>query len=110
MLSDRVYLLKVWETWSDGRPLDIIDKSIGASWPSDEVLRCIQVGLLCIQDNVTDRPTMKDAVFMLSNKASLPSPKRPLFTVQGSKNDYFQVNYNSESPSTNDMTITLCPR
>lgn len=46
-----------------------------------EVVRCIQVGLLCVQDDAADRPTMSTIIFMLSNEATLPSPKQPMFSV-----------------------------
>ncbi|XP_077245931.1 G-type lectin S-receptor-like serine/threonine-protein kinase B120 [Tasmannia lanceolata] len=46
-----------------------------------EVLRCIQVGLLCVQEFTADTPTMSSVDFMLSCEiASLPTPKQPAFT------------------------------
>lgn len=58
--------------WNEGRAVEIID-----SRPTAEVLRCIQVGLLCVQDNASDRPDMSLVVFMLSNEFLIPSPKQP---------------------------------
>ena len=46
------------------------------SYVSDEVLRCIQVGLLCGQEEVVDRPTMLTVNLMLSSETTLPSPKK----------------------------------
>ncbi|KAL6333446.1 hypothetical protein AAG906_028631 [Vitis piasezkii] len=62
-----------------GKALDIIDLSLEKSYPTDEVLRCIQIGLLCVQESVTDRPTMLTIIFMLGNNSALPFPKRPAF-------------------------------
>ena len=44
------------------------------SYRADEVMRCLQVALLCVQEESKDRPTMSAVVFMLSGEASSPSP------------------------------------
>ncbi|KAL6990873.1 hypothetical protein U1Q18_008996 [Sarracenia purpurea var. burkii] len=50
------------------------------SYPASEVMRCIHIGLLCVQELATDRPTMSDVAVMLCNEsAALPSPKQPAF-------------------------------
>ncbi|TXG47220.1 hypothetical protein EZV62_026514 [Acer yangbiense] len=54
---------------------------------TNEVMRCIQVGLLCVQDNAKDRPSMSNVVFMLSNETVLPSPKKSSFPVRNSEPD-----------------------
>ncbi|KAK8449640.1 hypothetical protein SEVIR_7G249051v4 [Setaria viridis] len=47
--EDRAYLLEwVWQLCEEGRPLDVVDPSL-MEFVSDEVLRAIRVGLLCIQ-------------------------------------------------------------
>ncbi|XP_065621181.1 G-type lectin S-receptor-like serine/threonine-protein kinase At1g11410 [Quercus suber] len=38
----------VWKLWREDRALDIVDSSINESFVSLEVLRCIQIGLLCV--------------------------------------------------------------
>ena len=40
-----------------------------------EIIRWMQVGLLCIQDNRADRPTIADVLEMLNGKEELPTPK-----------------------------------
>ncbi|GAA0146660.1 hypothetical protein LIER_43636 [Lithospermum erythrorhizon] len=48
------------------------------SFAVSEVLRCVQVGLLCVQQRPEDRPTMASVLLMLdSESAVLPLPKRP---------------------------------
>ena len=43
-------------------------------------LKYVNIGLLCLQENVADRPTMSDVVAMLSNESTaLPYPKQPAF-------------------------------
>ncbi|CAL5427209.1 unnamed protein product [Camellia sinensis] len=53
----------------------MMDSTLGNSCSSSQVLRCIQVGLLCAQENAVDRPTMSDVISMLSNETTLlPTP------------------------------------
>ena len=57
-----------------------MDPTLSASCVVPQVLRTIHVGLLCVQDNATDRPTMSDVVSILSNEsAPLIAPKKPAF-------------------------------
>uniref|UniRef100_A0A5B6ZZX9 Protein kinase domain-containing protein n=1 Tax=Davidia involucrata TaxID=16924 RepID=A0A5B6ZZX9_DAVIN len=62
-----------WDLWNADRGLDLMDTTLG--YPSTStLLRCINIGLLCVQGNPTDRPTMSDVVSMLSNElAPLPT-------------------------------------
>ncbi|XP_040362273.1 G-type lectin S-receptor-like serine/threonine-protein kinase RKS1 isoform X2 [Rosa chinensis] len=72
----------VWELWKEGRAVEIIDSSIGESYLVSEIIRYIQIALLCVQEFATDRPTMSVVVSMLSNDAALPSPRRPAFFLK----------------------------
>ena len=52
------------------------------SYNPSEVVKCVAVGLLCVQEDPNDRPTMSNVAFMLSSgsdPASLPIPKQPAF-------------------------------
>ncbi|KAF3458031.1 hypothetical protein FNV43_RR02695 [Rhamnella rubrinervis] len=70
----------VWELWNDGRVLDIVDPALCQAFSTDEVSRCIHIGLLCVQEAATQRPTMSDVIFMLANETPLPPPNTPAFT------------------------------
>lgn len=76
-----------------------MDPTLRDSCVVPQVSRTIHVGLLCVQDNAADRPTMSYVVSVLSNEsATLPPPKQPAFftgtTVpesssrQGTANEY----------------------
>ncbi|XP_038981805.1 cysteine-rich receptor-like protein kinase 6 [Phoenix dactylifera] len=72
----------VWEQWVKGTILEILDPSLGNHCPRGEVLRCVQIGLLCVQENPSDRPNMLQVVVMLSSiSVSLPAPSRPAFCI-----------------------------
>ena len=67
--------------------MEIVDASLGETYPTNEVLRCIQIGLLCVQEHARDRPTMLTIVFMLGNDTPLPSPKGPAFISTSTNNN-----------------------
>ncbi|KAG5255283.1 G-type lectin S-receptor serine/threonine-protein kinase [Salix suchowensis] len=69
-----------WELWKEGNQFELLDPTLRDSCSEDQVLRCIHVGLLCVEDNVIDRPTMSDVLSMLTSDAQLPLLKQPAFS------------------------------
>ena len=58
---------------------DIVDSTL-SNRSSNQIMRCIHIGLLCVQENVADRPTMATIALMLSSDSlSLPIPSEPAF-------------------------------
>ncbi|PRQ28669.1 putative protein kinase RLK-Pelle-DLSV family [Rosa chinensis] len=80
------FLAYAWKLWNEGRALDLVEDVLGDSYFSSEVMTCVHVGLLCVQDNVADRPTMADVASILSSEKVGPHSKRPVFTIQNSVN------------------------
>ncbi|XP_030451935.2 cysteine-rich receptor-like protein kinase 10 [Syzygium oleosum] len=73
----------VWNQWREGMPLEVLDSAIMDSYSRDEVLRCLHICLLCIQEHPAIRPTMATVVLMLSsNSITPPSPRHPAFFVR----------------------------
>ncbi|KAH7528792.1 hypothetical protein FEM48_Zijuj05G0109900 [Ziziphus jujuba var. spinosa] len=73
----------VWKHWRDGTVLEILDPSLGNSYSRNEVIRCIQIGLLCVEEDPADRPTIVTVVLMLSSySVSLALPQKPAFYPQ----------------------------
>ncbi|XP_057961386.1 cysteine-rich receptor-like protein kinase 44 isoform X2 [Malania oleifera] len=71
----------VWKNWREGTFSNIEDKAMPKGSTS-EVLRCIHIGLLCVQENAARRPTMASVVLMLnSHSTSLPAPSKPAFLL-----------------------------
>ena len=55
---------------------NLIDPTLSNS-PTTE-LKCIHIGLLCVQENVDDRPNMASISLMMnSNYVALPVPTQP---------------------------------
>ncbi|CBI20424.3 unnamed protein product, partial [Vitis vinifera] len=65
----------VWLLWNENRALELMEPCLVDSYVESQVLRCIQVGLLCIQKLPEDRPSMSSVVLMLVNEEiTLPQP------------------------------------
>ncbi|KAB2609420.1 cysteine-rich receptor-like protein kinase 10 [Pyrus ussuriensis x Pyrus communis] len=72
-----------WKLWRDGAPLELLDPCLRDFYSRIEVIRCIHIGLLCVQEDPADRPTMQSVVLMLSSYSlTLPSPQQPAFFLQ----------------------------
>ena len=60
--------------------LDLIDQTLHETCNVDQFVKCVNVGLLCVQELPDDRPTMSNVVTMLdSETATVPTPKQPAF-------------------------------
>ncbi|KAJ6885599.1 G-type lectin S-receptor-like serine/threonine-protein kinase [Populus alba x Populus x berolinensis] len=73
---------QAWKLWSNGQGLKLMDPMLEKSSVATEVLRCIHIGLLCVQEDPGDRPTMSSVLHMLaSDIITLPIPKQPAFSI-----------------------------
>ncbi|KAK9155889.1 hypothetical protein Sjap_003369 [Stephania japonica] len=80
--SSKDLIKSAWMHWREGAHLEFLDPSLTSSSPS-EVMKCMHIGLLCIQKNIEDRPTMASVVLMLdSNSAILATPSPPPFVSE----------------------------
>ncbi|KAG6738103.1 hypothetical protein POTOM_059662 [Populus tomentosa] len=76
-------LAYAWRLWREDKALDLMDETLREICNTNEFLRCVNVALLCVQDDPSDRPTMSNAVVMLSSEAAnLPVPKNPAFFIR----------------------------
>uniref|UniRef100_A0A2C9VLS2 Receptor-like serine/threonine-protein kinase n=1 Tax=Manihot esculenta TaxID=3983 RepID=A0A2C9VLS2_MANES len=108
--SDLCLIGQIWHSWRENKPLEIVDSSLKESYPSLEVLRCIQIGLLCVQEDVRERPLMSAVVLMLSSELALPSPKQPAFILNKCCNNSNSLLGKGGTCSVDNKTITkvLC--
>ncbi|XP_050149322.1 G-type lectin S-receptor-like serine/threonine-protein kinase At1g61480 isoform X6 [Malus sylvestris] len=80
-------LAYAWNLWNEGKGLDFVDEVLADSYSASEVTRCMDIGLLCVQNNAADRPTIADVVFMVRSETDRAQPKQPTFTFQNSLSD-----------------------
>ncbi|CAN6463735.1 unnamed protein product [Victoria cruziana] len=87
-----------WALWSRGRMSDLIDPVLGESAPTDQVVKCFHIGLLCVQEDPASRPTVSAIINMLeSDSPALPIPQQPPLAFN-----------RSNSNSSNSMIDKLC--
>ncbi|KAG4394973.1 hypothetical protein AAZX31_20G127200 [Glycine max] len=98
-----------WEQWMDEAPLNIFDQSIKAEFcDHSEVVKCIQIGLLCVQEKPDDRPKMAQVIsYLNSSITELPLPKKPINSRQSGIVQKIAVGESSSgsTPSINEMFI-----
>ncbi|KAL4620256.1 hypothetical protein ACB092_06G140100 [Castanea dentata] len=69
-----------WKLWTENMVLDLIDETLPETCNVDQFVKCVNVGLLCVEQLPDDRPTMSNVVTMLdSETAIVPTPKQPAF-------------------------------
>ena len=61
--------MQAWQSWREGRATDIVDPTIN-NGSQNEIMRCIHIGLLCVQDNIAARPTMASDLHVLNSHSS----------------------------------------
>ncbi|KAK2987954.1 hypothetical protein RJ640_011217 [Escallonia rubra] len=98
-----------WKLWKEGNAMSLLDQTLAESCNTSEVLKCISIALLCVQEDPGDRPTMSNVVFMLgSETGSLPIPKQPAFVATRHLSGTTSSSSNKpETQSTNDLTVSM---
>ncbi|KAL5579126.1 hypothetical protein UlMin_011568 [Ulmus minor] len=103
-----------WQNWREGKAMNLADPKMRAC-SREEIMRCVHIGLLCVQEKVTDRPTMASVILMLSSQSlALQPPSRPAFYISR-KNECHVTEHlshnNSVIISENEASVTeLYPR
>ena len=75
---------QVWKHWKRGSVAQLLD-----GYPADEpgrqdMLRCIHIGLLCIQEDPQLRPSMASVLQMLRHRiVAMSPPIKPAFVIPG---------------------------
>ncbi|XP_027186121.1 G-type lectin S-receptor-like serine/threonine-protein kinase At4g27290 isoform X3 [Cicer arietinum] len=95
-----------WRLWKESIPLELIDENLRNTCVLSEVLRCIQIGLLCLQHHPDDRPNMSSVVVMLSSENALAEPKEPGFLISKFSIEGEPSSERQTRSSTNDITIS----
>ncbi|KAI9078177.1 hypothetical protein K1719_039876 [Acacia pycnantha] len=87
-----------WKNWREGTPFNLVDPILN-NGSRNEIIRCVHIGLLCVQEKVADRPTMAQVVLMLNSySSSLPLPSKPLLFIDTNGSSEIQMReYSSEA-------------
>ncbi|KAJ4833178.1 hypothetical protein Tsubulata_016046 [Turnera subulata] len=72
------HMFQAWLLWMQDKALELVDPCLEETCIKSQLVRCIHVGLLCVQKHPDDRPTMSSVVFMLGIEGVvLAQPKEP---------------------------------
>ncbi|CAH8277574.1 unnamed protein product [Arabidopsis lyrata] len=85
--NEESLLTYIWRNWKEGKGLDSIDQVIldSSTFQPHQVKRCIQIGLLCVQERAEDRPTMLlVSVMFASDTMEIDPPGPPGYLVRRS--------------------------
>ncbi|CAD6212328.1 unnamed protein product [Miscanthus lutarioriparius] len=73
---------KVWQHWTTDTVEEILDSALRGDAPGRQILKCVHIGLLCVQSNPDDSPMMSTVNVMLSSSnVSLSAPLKPVFFI-----------------------------
>ncbi|XP_021801134.1 putative receptor-like protein kinase At4g00960 [Prunus avium] len=96
-----------WRSWRDGTASNLIDPTLNTG-SRTEIMRCIHIGLLCVQENVADRPTMASVILMTNSYSlTLPVPSQPAFYLHSSIGSDMPLRseYNSDRSKSNPVKV-----
>lgn len=103
--------IQAWKLWNEDRVMEFVDPVLAQSCTSKQLVRCINVGLLCVQDRPIDRPSMASVVVMLESETSVPAlPRQPTFTMDRSFSETDSSTIDLKAMSVNDSTTMLTGR
>nr|GLL21992.1 Tyrosine-protein kinase [Ipomoea trifida] len=100
----REFTNESWTLFQARKTLELVDSSLESCDP-DEAVMCIQIGLLCCQSSVSDRPDMNTVHLMLSSDSfTLPKPGKP--AVHGRLGRWTTTSSSGFTKNTNASTQT----
>ncbi|KAK2358055.1 cysteine-rich receptor protein kinase [Trifolium repens] len=102
-----------YELWMEGRGVDFFDPSLDDTTSPCKIMRCMQIALLCVQENSADRPSMLQVDSLLKNESTIVgTPNVPAFSMKKHEDGKEDTsNYGFKFSSINDVTIShMVPR
>ncbi|GMN27405.1 hypothetical protein TIFTF001_044113 [Ficus carica] len=101
-------IVLAWTLYKSSNSFELLDKNLQESDHNrKQVLRCIHVGVLCVQQSPVDRPNLSSVVVMLGSESELPQPKQPGYFTEMDlvKGDHSSTELGSSS--TNHVSISI---
>ncbi|KAG6385519.1 hypothetical protein SASPL_154355 [Salvia splendens] len=96
-----------WMLYKEERSVELVDSCLEYSSYLSQVVRSIHVGLLCVQEEIEERPNMSSVVLMLNNDGVLPQPKQPGFFTGRDVLRSETWHTSNTAASANTITISL---
>ncbi|XP_057520698.1 cysteine-rich receptor-like protein kinase 5 [Amaranthus tricolor] len=89
-----------WRCWKEGRSKDFIDSTLKETYSKGEITKCIHLALLCVQEDMKERPSMSTIVLMLNSNfgvGALSMPAPPAFMYIGNNQQSTAISTNTAS-------------
>ena len=100
-----ILLSQAWGLWTDKKVLDLMDETLQDTCTANQFVKCVNIGLLCVQENPGDRPTMMNVIKMFDiETVNLPTPKRAAFFIGREQS---KATSSDQPESINVLTNTL---
>ncbi|KAE8734873.1 S-locus lectin protein kinase family protein [Hibiscus syriacus] len=100
-------IVHAWRLWTEGKPSDAADDFLVETGDLPELLRCIHISLLCVQQHPEERPSMSSVVLMLGSHNELPLPKQPGFLYYNKPFEADSSPGKEGSSSRNEISLSL---
>jgi len=99
--------VKAWKVWNEDEIESLIDPEILNPEYVEHILRCIHIGLLCVQELAKERPAMATVLSMLNSEiVNFPPPQQPAFIQRHTELKGESSQRSHESNSINTVTVT----
>ncbi|XP_017441867.1 G-type lectin S-receptor-like serine/threonine-protein kinase At1g11330 isoform X2 [Vigna angularis] len=95
-----------WRLWNEGNIITIIDPEILDPMFEKSMLKCIHIGLLCVQELTKERPSISTVVLMLISEITHLPPPRQVAFVQKQNCQSSESSQKSQSNSNNNVTLS----
>ncbi|ESW15178.1 hypothetical protein PHAVU_007G050600 [Phaseolus vulgaris] len=103
-------LIFAWKKWTEQTTMEFLDPALRGSCSRNEVNRCIHIGLLCVQENPSDRPSMATIALMLNSySVTLSMPRQPASFLRGRGPNRLNQGLESDQSTTDQFTSCSVP-
>ncbi|KAG2300920.1 hypothetical protein Bca52824_037392 [Brassica carinata] len=100
-------LAYAWKLWNDGEAASLADPTVFDECFEKEITKCVQIGLLCVQEVASDRPNVSTVIWMLTTEnTNLPEPKQPAFIARRRVFEAESSDQSSQKISINGVNLT----
>ncbi|CAA7020839.1 unnamed protein product [Microthlaspi erraticum] len=100
-------LAYAWKLWNEGEAASLADPNVFDESFEKEIQKCVQIGLLCVQEVANDRPNVSNVIWMLTTEnTNLSEPKQPAFIARRGASEAESSEQSSQKVSINDVSLT----
>ncbi|CAN4094160.1 unnamed protein product [Withania somnifera] len=92
-----------WKLWTEDKAIKMVDESLLETCNMDEARKCINVGVLCVQERPCQRPSMSNVILMLGGECMVLPSNQPAFEARTTSTP----SKSTTSSTKNELTITI---